>query len=70
MGCEKVRSSIKSTLRGIRTMRCKIRHAADSVALNLYIRTKHLSNEGFEAAKLDDEKLVVSCRDINHMGWV
>ena len=53
-----------------RTMCRKIRYAADGVALDLYVWTEHLSNEGFEAAKFDDEKLVVSCGGIIHMGWV
>lgn len=52
----------------IHTMRCKVCYAADGVALDLYVWTEHLSNEGFEAAEFDDEELVVGWREMIHMG--
>ena len=51
-------------------MSCKIRYAADGVALDFHVWTEHLFNKRFEAAKFDDEELVVSCAGIIRMGWV
>lgn len=41
-------------------MRRKVCHATNRVALNFYVRAEHLSDERLQAAKFDDEQLVVS----------
>ena len=41
-------------------MSSKIRHAAYSITLDLDVGAKHLPDERFESAKLDDEQFVVS----------
>lgn len=43
------------------TMRCKIRDASNSIALNLNIGRKHLTNQGFQSAERDNEEFVFSC---------
>lgn len=40
-------------------MRSEIRDAAHCITLNLDIRAQHLADERFQAAELNDEKLVV-----------
>ena len=37
----------------------QVRHTTNSIALHLYIWAKHLTDEGLEATKFDDEQLVV-----------
>jgi hypothetical protein len=46
-------------------MSCQIRHAADCIALDFDIGTQHLTYERLQPAKFDDEKLIVSYRDIS-----
>lgn len=40
----------------------KVGDAADCVALNLYIRAEHLSNQGFQSTQFDDKQFVVGYR--------
>ena len=42
-------------------MRSKIRNAAHCIALNFDIRAQHLADKRFQAAELDNKKLVVGC---------
>ena len=43
----------------VRTMSCKIGDTTNCVTLHFDIRAQHLTDKRFQAAKLDDEKLVV-----------
>ena len=48
------------------TMRREIGHAADRVALNLHVRTQHLSDQRFQSTQFDNEQLVVSYKCVQY----
>lgn len=41
-------------------MRSKVGDTSNSIALDLYVGTKHLTYKGLEPAQLDNEQLVLS----------
>lgn len=55
------RLSKRSILGGlVHTVGSEVGDTTNCIALDFNIRTQHLANEGFQAAKLDNEELVVS----------
>ena len=60
--CSQFRALGPCTRHDTHTMSCEVSYASDGVALDLYIRAQHLSDEWFKASELHDEQLVIGWR--------